>query len=173
MIVALALVAVALGPIGQLIATTRHGARLARERTTCGLLAAQKVEQLRSGRWGLDRSGFPVSDSSTDFSSDNAAAQGGGGLSAGPANALDADCPGFVDHVDEWGRWVGAGSPPPGRTVYTRRWRVDPLPADPANTLVIRVIVFARPRGARAADPRGPSVPEGARLLVLRTRYSP
>ena len=167
------MVAVSLGPLGQLLVSTRQSARAARERTACGLLAAQKLEQLNAGRWSTDAAGAQHTDGTTDFSAEDAASGGGRGLSPSPPGALGADCPGYVDYVDELGRWVGSGPLPPGRTVYTRRWSVEPLPADPMNTLVLRVVVFARGREAAVANPRGPSMPEGARLATARTRYSP
>ena len=170
---ALALVAIALGPLGQLLASAQRAARAARERAVCGLLAAQKLEQLKSGRWSTSSVGAPLTEAATDFSAEDAASPGGDGLAASPPGSLGADCPGYVDYVDELGRWAGAGPSPPGKAVYTRRWSIEPLPADPANTLVLRVVVFAHGCGASASDPRGPSVPDGARLLTMRTRYSP
>lgn len=59
-----------------------------------------------------------------------------------------------VDYLDR------AGRPLEGMAAaYTRRWRVDPLPADPGNALVIEVIVTSRR--------------DDARIVAVKTRRAP
>jgi hypothetical protein len=73
--------------------------------------------------------------------------------------AWDADQGGAVDYIDQFGRTLGGGGTPPANAVYTRRWVVQPLPADPDNTLIIQVLV-GRQR-------------EAARLVTVKTRNAP
>jgi prepilin-type N-terminal cleavage/methylation domain-containing protein len=59
-------------------------------------------------------------------------------------------------------RLDGAGRPREGAfgaAAYTRRWVIDPLPADPHNTFVIQVIVSSRR--------------DDARVVSVRTRRAP
>jgi hypothetical protein len=48
---------------------------------------------------------------------------------------------GYVDFLDEAGAWVGTGPEPPPRSVFVRRWSIDPIPSDPDNLLVLQVFV--------------------------------
>jgi hypothetical protein len=63
------------------------------------------------------------------------------GLSASPPDALDRDVAGFSDRPNGW----------------TRRWSVQPLPANPGDTIVVQV---------RVITPGG----EEARMTTVRTR---
>jgi len=78
------------------------------------------------------------------------------GADAGAAAPAAAD-----DVLDLTGRIVADGVD----GVFTRRWRVEPLPADPASALVIRVEVALRARIGLA--------PVTVRLTVIRRRYAP
>ena len=109
------------------------------------MLAAQKMEQLRSLRWTRTRTGtpavsVPASDLSTDLSSDPPTSAGRG-LSPSPAGTLDSNVPPYVDYLDAAGVWVGRGASPPGTAVYVRRWAVQPLESDPDDILLLQVIV--------------------------------
>jgi hypothetical protein len=87
---------------------------------------------------------------------------------------MTSNMPGWVDYVDQFGEVLGEGAMPPPKTVYIRRWAVEPLPVDPANTLVIHVLVTARTnRGA--ADSAGSHVRLSgeARLVTVKTRKAP
>ena len=136
----------------------------ARHITIAATLAAQKVEQLRGLMWGYDVEGTPVSDVSTDTSVIPEAVAGGTGLRPSPADALERNTGGYVDHLDSYGRIVGNRFIPP-TAVYTRRWSIEPLP-DEADTLVIRVAVYRRERSER------PSTAE-AEMVNVRTRKRP
>ena len=59
-----------------------------------------------------------------------------------------------VDYLDRSGRPLDSTA-----AAYTRRWRIDPLPADPGNALVIEVIVNSRR--------------EDARIVAVRTKRAP
>ncbi len=61
-----------------------------------------------------------------------------------------------ADSLDRAGRTLDNSS---RRAAYTRRWSVDPLPADPNNTLVIEVIVRSRR--------------DDTRIITVRTRTAP
>lgn len=69
--------------------------------------------------------------------------------------------PAAGDVVDLTGRIVEDGVD----GVFTRRWWVEPLPADPAGALVIRVEVALRAR-------IGPA-PVTVRLTTIRSRHAP
>lgn len=71
-----------------------------------------------------------------------------------PSDALVRDTPGFVDYVDASGRVIPGGSRRPPEAVFVRRWKVQPLPDDPIDSLIIEVLV----------------VPGDARVVALRTR---
>jgi hypothetical protein len=119
----------------------------ARTRTAATVLAAQKMEQLRSLTWRSEPVGSPpewqaVSDTSTDLSADPPT-DGGAGLSPSPAGTLEANVPPYVDYLDGSGRWVGSLDSPPPDAVYARRWSIRPLQGDPDNTVVIQVLVTA------------------------------
>ena len=75
-----------------------------------------------------------------------------------------------MDYLDESGRWIGTGSTPPPQTVYLRRWAIEPLPADPADSIALQVLVISL---AGAANIGGDVVglERGiARLVAVRTR---
>jgi hypothetical protein len=170
MMAACLLIAVAAG-VSQLSATAVRASHTARARTMAALLAAQKMEQLRSLKWSRTRIGtpavsVPVSDLSTDLSSDPPTG-GGRGLLPSPAGTLDANVPLYVDYLDAAGTWAGRGATPPGSAVYVRRWAVQPLERDPDDILVLQVIVTtSRSTGAETAQ----TIPYEARLVSVLTR---
>lgn len=136
------LVAIAAG-VAQVVAIAVRAAYADRVRTIATLLAAQKMEQLRSLR---------LSDRWTDTSSDPPT-DAGPGLAPSPPGTLDANVAFYADYLDGAGRWVGSGSPAPGEAVYVRRWAVRPCAADPDNTLILQVLVAAaRGPGSTAAN---------------------
>ena len=139
----------------------------ARVRTVAAVLAADKVEQLRSLEWSHTSTGTPVitvssSDVTTDLSTDPST-DTGPGLAASPSGTLDADVAGYVDYLDANGRRASGPGSPPSSTVYIRRWAVRPVPGDPDNTLVLSVRVITRAlAGMGSAD--------AARLVTIVTR---
>jgi hypothetical protein len=131
----------------QILAIALRGTHDARVRTIGTLLASEKLEQLRSLAWTHTAIGnpvisFAVSDVTTDVSVDPAT-DAGPGLLPSPAGTLQADVAQYVDYVD------GTGRPAvrPAAAAFVRRWAVRPVESDPANVLVLTVVVL--PRGAR------------------------
>lgn len=149
------------------LATAVRASHDARLRTLAAILAADKVEQLRSLEWSHTSTAAPVitlssSDLTTDLSTDPPS-DSGPGLAPSPSGTLDRDIGHYVDYLDANGRLaVGPGSPPPS-TVYIRRWAVRAVPGDPDNTLVLSVRVVTRAlAGMGSAD--------AARLVTVVTR---
>ena len=166
------LVAVAAGT-AQAIPMAFRATLAARTHTTAAVLAAQKLEQLRSAAWRSDLVGAParwqaVSDTSSDLSTDPPGG-GGIGLSASPAGTLDANVPPYVDHLDGSGQWVGSQDSPPAGAVYTRRWSIRPLPGDPDNTMVIQVLVTTARLEGDARRLAG-ALADGALIECVQTR---
>ena len=157
--IATGIMASALVGLGQMFAIAISSNRAARVLTYTTVLAEQKLEQLRGLAWAFDDRGQPVSDAA---------------LSPSPADTMTSNTPGWVDYVDQFGEVLGEGAMLPPKTVYIRRWAVEPLPVDPANTIVIHVLVTARiNRGA--ADSAGSHVRLAgeARLVTVKTRKAP
>lgn len=130
----LATLAVGVAQVFGVAARANHRARV---QTLSAILAAQKLEQLRSLAWGHAPGGAPLSDTSTDLSSDPPSA-GGTGLLRAPADALDADVPFYVDYLSAAGARVGSRD----RAAFVRRWSVVPLAHDPDNLLLLQVRVL-------------------------------
>jgi hypothetical protein len=128
-------------------------------------LATQKMEQLRSLAWSVDVAGARVSDVSTNMATDPADGTGSG-LQPSPAEALTRNTPGFVDYLDAAGRWCGTGARPPGQAAFVRRWAIEPFPPDPADTLLLTVVVM----GISDAGPGAVAGTRIARLQTLRPR---
>ena len=157
-------VAVSLAPLFSSGQRSNHRARAS---TMASMLAAEKMEQLRSLAWGFDRLGLPLTDTSADLRVSPERPAGGVGLRASPADALDRNVDGYCDFLDDNGTFLDSGSAPPLNTSYIRRWSVVPLAADPANGLVVQVRVVGRSAGDTPAG--RPAVGE-ARLMSIRAR---
>lgn len=143
----------------------------ARTGTYATTLAEQKMEQLRGLTWGFDILGLPLSDVSTDTTLPVESPAGGTGLSPSPPGTLLRNTPGWVDFVDQWGNILGGGITMPPRTVYIRRWSVEPLPTNPNNTLVIQVLVTKRlDRGSADSAGSTQRLSNEARLMSMKTR---
>ena len=127
---------VALGAIAQLFAIAARSNAGARTTTMAALLAAEKMERLRSLAWTIDAAGLAVSDTTSD----------GTGLTPSPPGALAHNAPGYCDFLDTRGAPLGAGPDPPAGAAFTRRWSIEPLPTNPNNTLVLQVAVARRGR---------------------------
>jgi hypothetical protein len=165
------LVAVAAGVTQVLIAAVRV-TDAARLRTVATIAAVQKMEQLRSLAWTERRdpaSGtlLRVSDYTTDVSSDPPTGAGRG-LQASPSGTLDASLPLYADFLAEDGHWLGSGGSLHPAAVLARRWAVRPLESDPANTLVLEVVV-TRARGPSMRQPGRPGSHD-VLLTTVRTR---
>ena len=144
--------------------------RMARSQTLAMLLASDKLEQLRGLTWSFDASGAPVSDTTSDVST-QPMTNVGQGLRASPPDSLQRNTAGYVDYLDQTGRWVGTGPQPVTGAVYIRRWNIQPLPDDPANTLVLQVLVTPV-AGGSSALPRHGAVrrPADGLITSVRTR---
>jgi type II secretory pathway pseudopilin PulG len=169
------LTAMAIG-LAQVFAMSARATMTARTLTSTTAMAGQKMEQLRALTWSfaVDGSNLPVSDRTSNLSVTPAAATGRG-LAPSPANALTENVPGFCDFLDASGSWVGTGTVAPSAAVYVRRWAIVPLPADPANTLVLQVlatpVVDDRMRATTTGRVR--RMPGDALLTSVKTRKAP
>lgn len=151
--VAMMLIALAAAGVAQMFTVSIRTTDGARVQSSTTILASQKIEQLRGLIWTVDVNGIPLSDRSTNLAVEPPTG-GGAGLGASPANALDANTPGYVDFLNARGQWVGTGTVPPVTARYVRRWCVRPLPEDPDNILVLQVLVTTVGRDRQAATPR-------------------
>ena len=172
-VIAVGLCVTAAVGVAQLIGVATRAVRSARERTSTVIFAAAKMDELRSLSWTYEQSlsdtpAIPRSDFETDVSQPHHP-QSGPGLSASPDGTLAANTLGYVDYLDDAGRWVGRDTRPPSDAVFVRRWAIWPLSADPERTLVLQVLVTTvrddRARGAWT----GPTGSD-ALLWSVRTR---
>jgi hypothetical protein len=171
--IATGLMAGALASLGQMFAISVANNRSARAGSYATVLAQQKMEQLRGLTWGVDSLGRPVSDTTSDTTSPVEAPTGGTGLSPSPAGTLTANSNGWVDYVDQSGNVLGGGTVLPAGAVYIRRWAIEPLPSNPADTIVIRVLVTTRFAAGRQTDAPPRRLADEACLVSVRTRKGP
>ena len=142
---------------------------VAKDGTLTGILAEQKIEQLRALAWEFDSSGAPVSDVSTDTTFLPESASGGTGLQSSP-RSLQQNTPGFVDHLDSGGRIVGRDAQPPPSAVYTRRWAIEPMPTSAGPAVLIQVLATRVRNRGRANQGAATRLPGEARLVTLKVR---
>jgi type II secretory pathway pseudopilin PulG len=131
-----------------LLSMSIDASRHARMRTVATMLAARKMEQLRSLRWTHVSTAAPalsmsLSDVTTDLSNDPAT-DDGRGLLRSPPGTLTSNVDGYVDYIDGNGRWAGRGPTVAAAAVYIRRWAVQPGATDPDSLLVFEVVVGTR-----------------------------
>jgi hypothetical protein len=108
------LLSTVLAAIAQLIAVAGSTNLAARAQTVATIVAAQKLEQLRS------------------LAADSGPASGG---------SLTANVAGFVDHLDATGAVVGTGEARSAGAVYTRRWSIVAQSWSPGAWLIqVRVV---------------------------------
>jgi hypothetical protein len=155
--------------MAQLLTVSTISNTAAKSDTFAAVLAEQKLEQLRALAYGFDVAGLPVSDVDTDTSV-SPEAPGGTGLQPSPGNALQANTPGFVDHVDGHGQLVGNGAQAPAAAVFTRRWSIEPLPTNPNNTIIIQVLVTPVRNRGQADQGNVGRLPGEARVMTVKTR---
>jgi hypothetical protein len=171
--VAAGLLASALVSLAQLVGLSIKANAASRNTTDVSVLAAQKVEELRALAWGFDAAGSPIADTESDTAVVPELPAGGTGLSLSPGASLGANTPGWVDYIDQFGRKLASGVDVPGEAMFVRRWSVQPLLADPVDSMVIQVLV-TRNRNRGAADAGAVRrLPEEARLVTVRTRKVP
>jgi prepilin-type N-terminal cleavage/methylation domain-containing protein len=166
-LVAIAILMVVAESMAQLFSSGQRSNARARAFSVASVLAAEKMEQLRSLSWGFDVTGTLSTDTSADLRVSPERPSGGVGLRASPVDALDRNVDGYCDFLDVDGASLGGGSSPPLNTSYIRRWSVAPLAADPANGLVVQVKVVNRSAGE--VPGRRAGVGE-ARLVSIRAR---
>jgi prepilin-type N-terminal cleavage/methylation domain-containing protein len=174
-LIAMALfVTVSIG-IAQLFGLAVDAGREARDQTTTAILAAAKMEQLRSLAWAYDPPAVgvppvPTADDTTNLGNDPPT-DDGPGLLPSPAGTLSDNVPHYVDYLDGNGTWVGTGVTPPAGTAFVRRWAVRPLPSDPGRTLVLQVLVTtARQEFSRAPGSWSGRTGSEVLLVSVRTR---
>ena len=164
------IVAVGLAAVAQLFALSTGANARARMATFATVLAEQKMEQLRGLTWGFDGMGLPLTDTTTDITVWPEIMTGGKGLSPSPGGSLTQNISGYCDFLEITGFSLGGGTVPPPGTVFVRRWSIEPLPANPSNTLILQVLVTPRARHG-ADDTRGVKrLPDEARLVSVKTR---
>ena len=170
------LTTIALG-VAQLIAMATAAMSRARVHTMAVILAAAKMDELRSLAWTFEPTGLgvpalPRSDRDTDLSRPDHP-PGGRGLQPSPAGTLATNTPAYVDFLDASGRWVGNDTTTALATaVFVRRWSVTPLSEDPDRTLVLHVLVTTTAEDrVRAGTWRRRSGTE-ALLASVRTRWA-
>lgn len=139
----------------------------ARVRTMAAILAAEKLEQLRSLAYTHSTTVSPAisissSDVTTDLSTDPAT-DAGPGLLPSPPETLDRDTAYYVDYLDGTGRIASGGGSPPAAAAFVRRWAVRPLDSDPDNVLVLSVVVRTRAPGGSVSQ-------DAARLVTIVAR---
>ena len=157
--------------LAQLFALSTRSNTSARATTFASVLAQQKMEQLRSLTWGFDTAGLPLSDSSTNITAAVESPTGGKGLAPSPTGTLGNNIDGYCDFLDSTGKSLGGGSTPPQRTIFIRRWSVEPLPTNPNNTLVLQVLVTRlRNRGTADTATGVGRLPDEARIISVKTR---
>lgn len=116
----------------------------ARDRATATAAAIERLEQLRGLDWGVTDDGtggeIEVTDGATALDV-VPASLAGTGLVASPPASLLRDMDGWVDYLDEHGRWMGRGPTAPDGARFVRRWNVSPLPSAPTAALALQVLV--------------------------------
>ena len=128
----------------KLVCVSTNSNAEARRLSLASILARQKVEELRA--LGLD-------------------------LSPQPAASLDANTAGLCDFLNEYGQSLGTGQAAPPGTIYVRRWSIVPLPDDPAESMVLQVVVVPTVwHGATLPAGADPRLFGGAQLVTLKTR---
>jgi prepilin-type N-terminal cleavage/methylation domain-containing protein len=166
-LIASALIATIAAGATALISTALKASRQSRVRTMATVLAAKKMEQLRSLTWTHIVTSGPaismsISDLTTDLSNDPST-DDGPGLLASPGGTLTSNVVGYVDYLDMNGRWIGRGPSAPAPAVYIRRWAVRPLAGDPDNMLILEVVAGTR-------GPNGALLSDAAHLITIEAR---
>ena len=135
-IIATGMLATLVVGVGQVFIVSSRAIHVARVRTLAAILAAQKMEQLRSLSWAHAPGGGLLSDLTTNLAAEPPT-RDGPGLSPAPAGSLDTDMPSYVDYANA----AGARTPTRAAAAFVRRWSVAPLASDPQNLLVLDVRV--------------------------------
>ena len=169
-------ITIALG-VAQLIAVATRAMRAAREHTTAVILAAAKMDELRSLAWTYEPPvpgvpALPRSDRDDRREPSRPCRRTERDCRRRRRERSARTCRRYVDYLDDAGRWVGHDSDPPADAVFIRRWAVRPLPADPERTLVLQVLVTTV-RDDRSRDRGRTAYGVEALLVSVRTRKAP
>ena len=169
--IATGLLAAALSTLGHMLALSVSTNRAANTLTYTSILAEQKMQQLRGLTWGYDSAGQPVSDTTSNTAASAETSNGGTGLSPSPAETMTSNMSGWVDYLDRFGNVLGGGGAPLPKTVYIRRWAIEPLASSPATTILIHVLVTTRMnRGSADSSGSTATWPGECRLVSVKTR---
>jgi type II secretory pathway pseudopilin PulG len=168
--VATALLAAALVSLAQLFGISMKSNVSSKHTTLAGVLAEQKMEELRGLTYGFDAQGLPISDNTTDTTVAPEPPIGGTGITPSPPTALQENTPGYVDYIDQFGQKLGGGMTPPANAAYMRRWSIEPLPTNPNNTVIIQVLVTPNFHREQADKGNVARLPDEARLVTVKTR---
>lgn len=142
-LVAVAIVGASFTVLTQLWAIATHANSHARRATIAAVLAAEKMEQLRSSVVDLD-------------------------LDSGAS--LVGNIEGYCDFFDARGRAVGAGTEAPQGAAFIRRWSIAPLSTDPMATRVLQVLVMRGTASGNAGLWPAAQRLEDTHLVTIRTR---
>jgi hypothetical protein len=178
-VVSLTMLAVVMGSVAPLLVMVGQQVQGGRRRSVAVWLAESKLAQLRALAWSVRLvGGHEVfqQDEFTDLGWEPAR-DGGGGTRASPGGVMEGAVAGYVDYLDEDGRWVepraaSAGMAPMG-AVYERRWAIVRAGSGASELLLfhVAVAVLIERRGLEVADwRRDPRVVwvSGARLRRAR-----
>ena len=173
-LIGLGLLAVLLVTMAWLIAWGRSATSASRRQTLALALARARLEQLAGlefAREPLALGGFvEITDLVTDLSGPEPDV-GGRGLANSPSDALVQSQAGYVDRLDEQGRWAGASG---AAAAYVRRWRIERLGAGASELALFDVVVMPAAIAARldaAPEPNDLYAdPDVVRLSGVRAR---
>ena len=165
-LIAVTIVITVTAGVAQLLIWSRRSSWSAGTRSMAVILAAQKIEQLRSLPWHVDAGGLPRSDETTDLSTDPARSSGTG-LQPSPGGTLEGNTAGFVDYLAADGGWRGDGPRAPGNAAFVRRWAIEPFRGDPADSVILTVRVIPIVDVPSAARSK-----RSVQLTTIRTRTS-
>lgn len=163
-LLALGLLCIAVLGSVQLVAAGIQAVHAARVQGHAVTLASSRLEELRGLVFEFDDLGAAVTDVSSDLST---TPRSGGGTGLLPGGSVTTSVAGFVDHLDEQGRWLGNGAAAPVAAAFTRRWSLAPSVLAP-DTIVVQVAVL--PRAAALTGGSGQGVPGAATVGTLLSR---
>jgi len=145
-LVAMTLMVIICLGVAPLFAIAVRDARTARMQTIAVILAASKLEQLRSLTWAYETRPAMTPILRTDVTTNLSGAlptSDGAGLAESPPDTLDANTPPYVDYLDAYGAWKGTGPDPAAGAQFIRRWAVHRDPLDPERSVVLQVLVVS------------------------------
>lgn len=158
--------------VAQLMGMGAASGHAARVQTSTTILAAAKLEELRSLVWAYEPlvgAAVPRSDLSTNLSVEPVSASGPG-LAPSPPGTLAANVPPYVDYLDPRAKWVGNGSSPPADAMFIRRWSIVPVAEDPVRTIVLSVLVTTVAQDLARQGPWTQPSGQETLLVTLNTR---